>query len=107
MAGLDTLYVADDGAGLLKYSLVQGAWTSNGVVGAASDTYRGLTGVASGSSVTLFATRKGGSAATGGGELVVVQDPAGYNGAFAATPTTLATSATNTAFRGVAFAPRP
>ena len=28
--GLDTLYVADDGLGLTKYSLVSGSWTANG-----------------------------------------------------------------------------
>jgi predicted extracellular nuclease len=106
VAGLDTLYVADDGAGLLKYSLVGGAWTSNGTVGTASDAYRGLTASVSGTTVTLFATRKGGSGATGGGELVKLVDSNGYNAAFSATtPTLLATAATNTAFRGVAFAP--
>ncbi|MET0793611.1 MAG: hypothetical protein ABW061_18975 [Polyangiaceae bacterium] len=105
--GLDVAYVADDGAGLLKYSLLGSTWTANGTLGTAADAYRGLTGVVSGSSVTLYATRKGGSTATGGGELVQVIDAAGFNGALTATPTLLATAAVNTAFRGVALAPQP
>ena len=103
--GLDVLYVADDGAGLLKYSLVNGAWTANGMVGAASDAYRGVTGVVSGNSVTLYATRKGGSGSTGGGELVSLVDTSGYAGSFVAAPAVLATAAANTVFRGVALAP--
>src|SRR5262249_34879422 len=83
--GVDTLYVADDGLGMSKYSLVSGTWVSNGTVGAAADNYRGLTGVVGGTTVTLYATRKGGSSATGGGELVRLLDASGYNGAFAGT----------------------
>ena len=37
--------------------------------------------------------------------LVSLVDASGYNGAFAGTPTVLATAAANTAFRGVALAP--
>lgn len=108
VAGLDTLYVADDGAaGITKYSLVSGSWASNGAVGADADDYRGLVAATNGAAVTLFATRKGGSGAAGGGELVTITDGAGYNGAFAGTPTLLATAAANTAFRGLAFAPEP
>ncbi|MES2922733.1 MAG: choice-of-anchor I family protein [Verrucomicrobiota bacterium] len=104
--GIDTLYVADDTASALtKYSLVAGSWTSNGIVGVDADDYRGVTGTVSGSSVTLFATRKGGSGTTGGGEMISLVDSSGYNGAFAGTPTLLATAATNTAFRGIALAP--
>jgi predicted extracellular nuclease len=106
--GVDTLYVAsDDAAVLTKYSLVSGNWASNGTVGAAADAYRGLTATVSGSTVTLYATRKGGSGATGGGELVSLTDSSGYNGAFSGSPTLLATAASNTAFRGVALAPVP
>lgn len=61
----------------------------------------------SGPTVTLYATRKGGGGATGGGELVKLVDSSGYNGAFSGTPTVLATAATNQAFRGVALAPQP
>lgn len=106
--GLDTLYVADDGAGgLRKFSLVSGSWSSNGVIGTTTDDYRGLTLSVVGPTVTLFATRKGGDAAAGGGELVGLVDASGYNGAFLGTPTVLATAANQTAFRGVSFAPVP
>ncbi len=109
--GLDTLYVADDTSGtpggVTKYSLVAGTWIANGTAGSSADAYRGLTGVVTGGMVTLYATRKGGSAATGGGELVAIVDASGYNGAFSSSPTLLAEAATNTAFRGVAFAPVP
>ncbi|MBX3432073.1 MAG: hypothetical protein KF847_01870 [Pirellulales bacterium] len=111
--GYDTLYVADDSTGASatpvvgvgKYSLVDGSWVSNGYVGAAGEGYRGLTASVSGSSVTLFATRRGGSTGAGGGELVSIVDATGYNGAFSAEPTLLATAATNTAFRGIDFVP--
>jgi hypothetical protein len=105
--GLDTLYVTDDGAGLQKYSLVGGTWTLNGTVGTGADAYRGLTAVASGGTVTLYAVRGGGSGAAGGGQLVTLVDASGYNGAFAGTPALLATAAANTSFRGVALAPAP
>lgn len=110
--GVDTLYIADDSsanAGLTKYSLVGGTWTSNGKVGTSTDAYRGLTGyISSGGPlpiVHLFAVRKGGSAAAGGGELVSLDDASGFNGAFSGTPTLLATAPTNEAFRGVAYIP--
>ncbi len=107
--GLDTLYVVDDTAGtggLTKYSLVSGSWVSNGTVGVAADSYRGVTGIVSGTTVTLFTTRKGGTAAAGGGELATLVDASGYNEPLTGTPTLLATAAANTAFRGVALAPQ-
>ncbi len=108
--GVDTLYVADDTTsgipgGITKYSLISGAWISNGAAGLAADSYRGLAGIVNGTSVTLYATRRGGSGATGGGQLVSFVDSSGFNGAFAGTPALLATAANNTAFRGVAPAP--
>jgi len=57
--------------------------------------------------VTLFAVRKGGTAAAGGGELDSLVDATGFGGTFAATPNLLATAGANTAFRGVALAPQP
>lgn len=106
VAGIDTLYVADDAAGALrKFSLVSGSWTANGVIGVDADDYRGLTGVVVGADVTLYATRKGGSSVTGGGELVSLTDSSGYNGAFSGTPTLLKSASSNTAFRGVALTP--
>ncbi len=111
VAGLDTLYVSDDTnttgvGGINKYALVAGTWIAKGIGGAFGDAYRGLTGIVDGTTVTLFATRKGGSGATGGGELVSLTDSSGYNANLAGTPTLLATATTNTAFRGVALQPR-
>jgi hypothetical protein len=107
VAGLDTLYVADDSAlALTKYSLVSGNWVANGTVGTDQD-YRGLTGAVNGTTVSLFATRLGGSGPTGGGELVSLVDSSGYNGSFTGTPTLLATAGANTAFRGVGIVPVP
>ena len=103
--GVDTLYVADDAIGIQKYSLVSDSWTLNGVVGVDADDYRGLTGAVSGTTVRLYATRKGSFDADGGGELVSLVDDTGYNGTITAVPTLLATAATNMAFRGVAIAP--
>lgn len=107
VAGPDVLYVADQTNGLRKFSLVGGVWTLNGTIGAGSDSYRGLTGIVNGSSVTIFATRRGGNNATlGGGDLVRVDDNAGYNAALTASPTVLASVPTDMAsFRGVAVAP--
>lgn len=99
VAGVDTLYVAYEDAGISKFALVGGAWVARGTVGADADDYRGLTAVASGQSVTLYATRKA-------SELVRLEDSSGYDGALAGVPALIATAAANTAFRGVALAPR-
>ena len=109
--GNDTLYVADEGAGIRKYSLVGGVWTapaSNPVAGTAASAYRGLTARVVGTTVTLYTTRKAGNAAAGGGEFAVITDSSGYNAGFTsvAEPTALTTAATNTAFRGVALVPQ-
>lgn len=105
VAGFDTLYVADDAAGLLKYSLAGGAWTANGTIGTALDLYRGLTAKVSGTTVTLYLTRKGGTTATGGGELASLVDSSGYNATITGTPTLVVTAGANKAFRGIALAP--
>ncbi|MFB2644698.1 ExeM/NucH family extracellular endonuclease, partial [Raphidiopsis sp. BLCC-F218] len=106
ITGVDTLYVADDGLGALsKFSLVGGNWVANGKIGEDTDDYRGLTASVSGTTVTLFATRKGGSGPSGGGELVTLTDASGYNSSLTGNITLLATAGANTAFRGVAFAP--
>jgi predicted extracellular nuclease len=99
VAGVDTVYVTEEGAAALtKYSLVGGTWVSNGTIGVAADTYRGVTGVVTGTTVALYAVRKA-------GELVSLTDASGYNGSFTGTPTLIASSGTNKAFRGVALVP--
>jgi predicted extracellular nuclease len=94
--GLDTVYVADDGGTLQKYSLVSGTWASNGTVTAAG--IRGLTGSVSGTTVNLYMTSAS--------QLSAFADASGYNGALSGSITSLATASANTAFRGVAFAPQ-
>ncbi len=104
--GADVAYVVfDDVAGITKYTFVAGSWTSNGVVGVDADDYRSIIGRFVNGQVELYASRKGGSAATGGGELVKLIDASGIGGVFTASPTILATAATNTSFRGIAFTP--
>ncbi len=98
-ASPDTLYVADDGVGITKYSLAGGAWTATGTVGTSADAYRSVVGVVSGTSVTLYATGNG-------TKLVSVTDSSGFDGALTAAPVTLATAPTNEAYRGIAFAPQ-
>jgi hypothetical protein len=101
--GLDTLYVADDAAGLQKYSLNAGNWVLKGTVGLGADMYRGLTGVVNGGTVSLFAT----SATTTVSKLVSLSDASGYDGSFTSALTTLSTSGANTLYRGVALLPVP
>ncbi len=104
--GVDTLYVADDGnvrGGITKWTLVNDVWMPGNTIGQDADDYRGLTGYVEGTTVVLFATRKGGTGANGGGELVKLVDTSGYNGTFGAEPVLLATAATRTAFRGVVY----
>ncbi|WP_216690203.1 IPT/TIG domain-containing protein [Hymenobacter siberiensis] len=102
--GVDVLYVADDrsgtGGGIQKWSLVAGTWTLNGIIaGSATTMVRGLDGNTTGTTVSLVAT-----SATG---LYLLSDNTGYNVAPTLTsiPAPVATAATNTAFRGIAFAP--
>lgn len=107
VAGLDTLYVADDrttasGGGIAKFSLVGGSWVlTNIYAGTGTVGARGLTGVVNGSNVTLYAT----TTETSANRLISITDTSGYNGTLSGTATTLATAATNTVFRGVAPAP--
>lgn len=107
VSGVDVAYAADDTVGIIKYSLVGGNWVSNGIVGSDADDYRGLTADVSGSTVTLYATRKGNNGVGGGGELIKVIDPSGYNGAFTGSPAVIASVPIPDyySFIGVAMAP--
>jgi hypothetical protein len=104
-AGPEMMYLADELNGVVKYSLVDGTWISNGIAGSAADNYRAVTGTFFGTGTLLYATRKGGSGATGGGEFVRIIDTAGYNQPFAPLIDLLSITQTNTAFRGVAKVP--
>ena len=95
--GSDTLYIADEGANLIKkFSLFGGTWTANGTI--ASSAVRGITGVVSGTTVTLYVTSNGTTIST-------LTDTSGYNNTINGTLTGIATNATNTAIRGIAIAP--
>jgi len=94
VAGLNTLYVADDALGVLKYSFNGSTWTASG---AASGKYRGLIASTSGDTVTVFMSIDG--------ELDTLIDSSGFNGTLSATPSKIATAASNTLMRGIAFAP--
>ncbi len=98
--GLDTVYIADDSAtgGILKFSLSSATnmWVANGTVSSTLG-LRSLTGTVTNGVVTLFAA--------GTSALATLTDSSGYNAASDGTLTTVATAGTNTAFRGVAFAP--
>ena len=104
--GLDVVYVADGrtgtGNGIQKWSLVAGSWVLNGTIAGSSTT--GLSGIdgnpnAAGTGVSLIATSPS--------SLYILADNTGYNVAPTQTalPTAAARAATNTAFRGIAFAP--
>lgn len=101
IAGYDVLYIANTATsdGIAKYSLVGGNWVSNGNI---SGQYTGLTGVVSGSEVTLYGVRFGTSA----NKLFKITDATGYNAAITATATDIATAAANTVFRGLSFSPK-
>ncbi|MEI7663124.1 MAG: DUF3616 domain-containing protein, partial [Bacteroidota bacterium] len=52
--GVDVVYIADDGGTIQKYSLVAGSWVANGTIAVA--VVRSITGSATGTSVTLYAS---------------------------------------------------
>jgi hypothetical protein len=110
--GADVIYLASQNplapGGIQKYSFVNGTWVSNGQIGTTAEGYSGLTIKVSGNDVMIFATRQGNNNATiKGGELVVLTDNSGYNGAINGTPVVIAavTTPNTQAFRGVAKVP--
>jgi hypothetical protein len=99
VAGVDTLYVADDTSttgGIRKFSKsAAGAWSLNNTVILSGA--RGLTGVVNAGQVQLYATT--------GTNLYGLTDTAGYNANLNGGLTTLATAGANTVFRGVSLTP--
>ncbi|WP_284196602.1 ExeM/NucH family extracellular endonuclease [Chitinimonas prasina] len=95
--GVDTLYVADNGANLVRrFSFSAGSWVASGSV--ALSGVVGLTAGVNGNTATLLASS--------GSKLYSLSDTnAGGASASFSTPAVLASAASNTAFRGVAFAP--
>jgi hypothetical protein len=116
VAGLDTLYVADDstgtsGGGIRKFTYNGTSWSANGtetLISGATSNGRGLTGSVSGSNVTIYATT-----AT---KLFSFTDNSGYGGTInnlggsgtldVLTDLTTQSPVSNAVFRGVAFVPR-
>ncbi|MEO7328976.1 MAG: hypothetical protein ABI193_10380, partial [Minicystis sp.] len=101
VAGLDTLYVADDrsaasGGGVQKWSFDGTIWTLittfKGTTG-----FRGLAAVVTGANVTVLAVSTTASA----NEVLSFVDDGSLN----PLPTSLVTAAANTVFRGIALAP--
>ncbi len=102
--GVDTLYVADSTAGvnggIKKFSFDGTNWNAKGniQITLAGNNGRAVTGAVNGTNVDIYGSN--------GTTLFAFQDTSGYNGTITGTPTALATAKTNTAFRGVSFAPR-
>ena len=113
VAGLDTLYVADDSTsgGIQKFSLgTNGNWTLTGTI-LTTSSVRGLTLSVTGGTVNIYAT-SGGTASTTtppvvtGSTIFSYADGSGYNTLAAnAAATSIVTAASNEAFRGIAFVP--
>ncbi|SDJ09650.1 Protein of unknown function [Frankineae bacterium MT45] len=98
----DTLYVADNGAGVVaKYTLTSGHWASSGSVAVSNVT--GLAANDSNGTVSIFATASG-SAGTSG-SLYKITDSSGLGGTLSGSAALIATAPANEAYRGVAFAP--
>ena len=103
VAGLDTLYLADDGGSVKKFTFDGSSWNASGTTSLTN--VRGLTAVDDGhGGVTLFATT---SSSTGPGGLYKIADTSGFGNTLTAAATLLASASSNTAFRGVAFTPVP
>ncbi len=98
VAGNDTLYLADDVAGLQKWTFDGSSWSQVGTLNLPSPVgFRGVAGFAAAGTVTLMAS----TAESGTDRLVVFVDDGG------STPvgTPVATSPVNTMFRGLALSP--
>ena len=98
--GVDVVYICDDrsttNAGILKYSLVNGNWVSNGNISSQLG-LRGITGYATCKGTQLFISGTGG--------VYNLKDTSGYNQTITGSLNQLVTPATNTVIRGIAFAP--
>jgi hypothetical protein len=105
--GIDTMYTVDDSAtsgGLWKYTLdLTGTWNSSGSITALTGSLRGLAGTVSGSNVQLFMTGSANTLWSFTDTSAATSTLSGTLSAF----TSLATAATNTAFRGLVLVPVP
>jgi hypothetical protein len=98
VAGNDTLYVADDSAGLQKWTFDGSSWTEVATLSLpAAVGFRGVAGFAAAGRVTLMAS----TAESGIDRLVVFVD----DGVSAPVGKLVASSPVNTMFRGVSLSP--
>ena len=94
----DAVYIADDSKGIIKYTTTDGVNYTFAYV-LTTTVCRGIIGDFSGTNPVLYATT---ASATTGNTIIKVTDA----GSAGATPTTLATAtASNTVFKGIAWAP--
>lgn len=99
-SGLNTMYIASDAApsGIRKYALNSGGtWDSVGILNTGV-TYRGMTGITAGSTVTIYAV-------SGNSPIHSFTDATGYNASPTSIPTIVLAATTNTAFRGIQMVP--
>jgi hypothetical protein len=112
VAGYDTLYTTlygTEGAtdsSIAKYTYNGSTWTADGAITGLASVH-GLTGVVTGTSVTLYALY--GSGATDGDNTYLgkITDPSGYDGTLSGSMTLLATSPAHEVFRGIGFVAVP
>jgi hypothetical protein len=98
--GDDVMYLVNEsGAGqLMKYTFDGSAWQASGAI--TSGTMRNVTGVVSGSTVTLYTTSPTG--------LSTLTDASGIGGTLTGSLTSILNAPTNTNFRGISvFVPEP
>lgn len=105
--GIDTLYTVDDSAssgGLWKYTLdLTGTWNAAGSIAALTGALRGVTAGVSGTNVQLFMTGSANTLWSFTDTGAATSTLSGNLSAF----TSIATAATNTAFRGLVLVPVP
>lgn len=102
VAGIDTIYVADNGAttdrGVQRWRLNNGTWTNTGAF-SMTTTAIGLIGYVDGNNVKLIAIVR-----TPTTSIIAITDD-GIKDPTTVTPTVLQNTATNITFRGLAFPP--
>ncbi len=100
-SAVDLMYVVQEGSGIYKFSSNGSTWTNRGK--AVSGTFNGVVAkVDSEAHFRLYAISGGGAA----NQVVTMTDTAAYNAAPAVgSQSVVATAASGTAFRGLAFAP--
>lgn len=103
--GLDTLYAVPVGTGagngLFKYTRTGGVWAQTGTAITPVSDNAHITGIISGSDVTLFVVN--GTAV--GNSIQTITDTSGYGGTLTGSLATIASAGANTSFRGLALAP--